>query len=449
MKNTRPADKHNKFCVRIVLCLQGRCHRSDERCFVRYGATLSEVLVSLLIMAIGVISLASLFPISVLKTARANQLTVATNIRYNAESLIEMYPYILSDPNPVDSNGDLQPFNDYDFQTGFPFVFDPQAIVPTRLIAMPGSAAYTAVPPPCGIGLLPRFGAGFEASASSADQLCAGPDSWPMRYEGTVVSLGPVSTNPYTEADLSDIGSVDFSDFPVSGGLKIPPKNQLRVQFFYNGGKNSATRMVTAITSSNKLMWTEDLNGNNTLDAGEDLNGNYSLDAHALPNSITYETARVEARDRRYTWLLTVRPQDTGGSFSGAFGAKPSFDVTVVVYYGRGFTNEEELIFGTVPPQSVAAIPNLVTGSSAILQGGQRSFVVSWPSDDQKPYLKRGAYIMDAQNGYWYQVENYSDPGFGTSSTITLTSVILKTSSLAMFPRGVVDVFPLGVQTPP
>lgn len=449
MKNTQLVDKQSMTWGQASFRTRGTSNDVGGPGVARRGATLSEVLVSLLIMAIGIISLASLFPISVLKTARANQLTVATNVRYNAEALLRMYPYILSDPNPVDSNMDGQPFNDYDFQQGIPFIFDPQAIVPSRLIAMPGSSAYTAVPFPCGIGLLPRFGAGFEANASSADQLCAGPDSWPIRHEGAVVSLGPVTTNPYTEADISDISGVDFSDFPVNSGLKIPPKNQLRVQFFYNGGKSSVTRMITAITGTNKVMWTEDLNGNSTLDAGEDQNGNFSLDTHALSNSITYETARIEARDRRYTWLLTVRPQDNGGSFSGAFDVKPSFDVTVVVYYGRGFTNEEELIFGTVPPQSVAAIPNLVTGSAVTLQGGQRSFVVAWPSADQKPYLKRGAYIMDAQNGYWYQVENYSDPGFGTSSTITLTSTILKTSSLAMFPRGVVDVFPIAVQTSP
>ena len=39
-------------------------------------------------MSIGVIALATLFPISVLRSIQASQLTNATNLRYNAEARI-------------------------------------------------------------------------------------------------------------------------------------------------------------------------------------------------------------------------------------------------------------------------------------------------------------------------------------------------------------------------
>src|SRR5438128_7036080 len=104
------------------LPIQHDSRQSSGHKFGRTGATLSEALVALLIMAIGVISLASLFPIAVLKTARANQLTTATDIRYNAEAMMKVYPWIFSDPNPADTGGPLGfadgiPFNDYDFMS--------------------------------------------------------------------------------------------------------------------------------------------------------------------------------------------------------------------------------------------------------------------------------------------------------------------------------------------
>jgi hypothetical protein len=401
----------------------GKGHASDVR---RRGATLSEVLVSLLIMAIGVVSLASLFPISVLKTARASQLTVATNVRNNAESMMKLYPHIYQDPTQP-------PYNNVGFSVGQPFLFDPQATLVTRMEPMPGSAAYTAVPRPCGVGLLSRWGGGFDVNADAADAICAGPDSWTLRHEGTI-------SNPSaTQMNVSELSSLDFSSLPAAGGIRNPGKNQMRVQIFFNSGKSSVSRMITGIGAGNSLIWTEDVNGNSMLDPGEDQNGNFSLDMHSLPGlpaGMSYETARLESRERRYTWMLTVRP---------------NVDVKVVVYYGRGFSNDEEQIYGTAPPMSTVTIPNLVAGSSVTMPPPNTQsnvFTVTWPAG-QQPFLKRGGFVFDAQYGNWYQIENYSDPGFGNSSTVTLTSNLFtppaaaNPCSLLMFPRGVVDVFPI------
>ena len=180
---------------------------------------------------------------------------------------------------------------------------------------------------------------------------------------------------------------------------------------------------------------------------GEDQNGNLALDTHALPVGITYESARLESRERRYTWLLTVRPQDTSGSFTGTLGAKPSFDVSVVVYFGRGFTPQEEQVYGIQPAAPAPAVPNLLAGSTVQLNEGTRVFTVTWPAGST-PTLRRGGWVLDAQNGYWYQVENYTDTTGALTSTVTLTSNILETSRLVVIPRGVVDVFPIKAQTP-
>lgn len=399
----------------------------------RGGATLTEALVALGIMAIGVISLASLFPIAVLKTAKANQLTISTDIRYNAEAMIKVFPWIIADPNPADTGPfgvpDGIPFNDYDFSSGRPFLFDPHGCV--------GLFGPAVVPPerpvtlPAAVGFLPRYPGGFNGLAA-ADSICSGPDTWVLIHDSAVTGI----TTANTRMDVSDLANVQ---------LIWPGPNQMRVQIFYNGGKSSLTRSVTGIVGSNTLVFSEDVNGNGSLDAGEDQNQNQVLDTHALPAGITYESARLEARERRYTWLLTVRPQDTGASFTGGLGAKPSFDVHVVVYFGRGFSLQEEQVYGTVPA-GVPAISNGVAGSAVTLNEGNRLFTVTWPAGET-PFLKRGGWILDAANGYWYQIENYTDPTNVTSSTITLSSTILETSTLVVFPRGVADVFPIKPQT--
>ncbi len=409
----------------------------------RAGASLSEALVALMIMAIGVISLASLFPIAVLKTARANQLTVSTDIRYNAEAMIKVYPWIVADPNPFDQpvNGvaDGNPFNDYDFSTGGPFLFDPLALIPGRPLPMPAS-----------VGLLPRYGGGFNLTptltAEAADGICSGPDTWTLLHDAPITT-----TAPTTQIDLADLNTVTLPAVqPAPPVGVVAGAAQMRVQIFYNGGKSSLTRNITGISGATKtLLFTEDVNGNNMLDigAGEDQNGNLALDTHALPAGIIYETARLESRERRYTWLLTVRPQDAGGSFTGGIGAKPSFDVNVVVYFGRGFSPQEEQIYGTLPP-GVPAILNPTPGPSTVnLQEGNRSFTVTWTGTDS-PLIKLGGGSLDAPHGYWYQIEKYSDPTGLTFSDVTLTSTILESSTLVAFPRGVVDVFPIKPQTP-
>src|SRR5262245_38569273 len=60
----------------------------------RPGTTLSEVLISLLVMSVGVVSLATLFPISVLRSLQATHLTNAANLRYNVESFLSIRPQL-------------------------------------------------------------------------------------------------------------------------------------------------------------------------------------------------------------------------------------------------------------------------------------------------------------------------------------------------------------------
>jgi prepilin-type N-terminal cleavage/methylation domain-containing protein len=65
----------------------------------RAGVTLTEVLMSLMIMSIGISAVAVLFPISVLRSVQATQLTNAAILKRNAQALLDMRQELVFDPD--------------------------------------------------------------------------------------------------------------------------------------------------------------------------------------------------------------------------------------------------------------------------------------------------------------------------------------------------------------
>ena len=63
------------------------------------GVTLVEVLMSLMIMSIGMASVAVLFPISVLRSVQATQMTNSAILKYNVEAFVQMNPSLIFDPD--------------------------------------------------------------------------------------------------------------------------------------------------------------------------------------------------------------------------------------------------------------------------------------------------------------------------------------------------------------
>ncbi len=79
-----------------------------------------------------------------------------------------------------------------------------------------------------------------------------------------------------------------------------------------------------------------------------------------------------------------------------------------------------------------------------------------------KPFMKAGGYVLDANNAYWYRISNVIDgPALNGVATSTVTLEVPANAnntnltnpntgnlipSRAMFPRNIVDVFPLGLR---
>lgn len=62
----------------------------------RRGTTLSEILASLIVMSVGIVSVMSLFPISVLRTVQANQLTTSAQLKYDFDGLTGPRPEVVT-----------------------------------------------------------------------------------------------------------------------------------------------------------------------------------------------------------------------------------------------------------------------------------------------------------------------------------------------------------------
>ena len=78
---------------------------SAENLTPRTGVTLTEVLMSLMIMSIGVSAVAVLFPISTLRSVQANRLTHGAILKYNVEGILQSEPNLIFDP---DGDGDFK-----------------------------------------------------------------------------------------------------------------------------------------------------------------------------------------------------------------------------------------------------------------------------------------------------------------------------------------------------
>lgn len=220
----------------------------------RSGAALMEVLIAILAMGIGVVSLMALFPLSVIRTAQAHQLTVGTGLRLNAEAFIDNYPnfWIDPDPNPAAAPGVTERY-----------LVDPLGK------ARVGTAA---------VGTINRYDAGYTSTSTpTANQIATYDGNWLTQAD----EVGVASTATSVTFGLN----VSLSTVPNPAGSIVS-----RVVVFDGTGKLSETRTITSIAGQT-VNWT----------------GNVTF---------TIARARVETQDEQFTWALTVHRFDSATEYT-------------------------------------------------------------------------------------------------------------------------------------
>lgn len=384
------------------------------------GATLSEVLISLMVMGIGVTSLALLIATSVLRSIQATQLTNATIHRMNVEQLIETFPRLVHSPMYTET------------QYGR-FIVDPLGYMdPALNLAAAdvhlafgnnnGSIAYPrAINRYAGaFGTAPALQLNSIQMATRAAYL---GDTWQLAGKGVPDATLNTSTS-------IKVGSgIDLDTFANSTTLQNFNNGvRVRIILFSPDGKQSAIRDHTP---ANPL----------------------TIDTTAGIRTITWGTAttwashsrfRLEIYETRYSWLLTVRKTPNSLNPSG------DANVDVVVFHKRTFSAASEQVFNLAPKTGIN--PNNLG-----LAAGDLQFTLDLTSTNAmappiKPFLKKGSFVFDAENGYWYRVVQIVDHAVNPVVTIDRPALAAITAGMAnpnngpdiMAMPGVVEVYPIG-----
>lgn len=426
---------------------------------IRSGSTLTEVLVALMIMSIGLVSLATLFPLATLRAVKASQLTHATDLRYNAETLLEMYPKLISDPDLDNNVNTLNLPIDYTNNNGAlgrpGNSLATVPIAPYRLWVIDPVGWIAADEPSLrnNVNFRDSFGQDLQGNpwthvqrfpfgrinSGLADAFAGQPDAYSTLFEGKVTSLNsvPASVVGATQAVV-----------PGSGAQSLPLGS--RLVLLGVDGKSIQTRILTKIdATANTLWWTEDLNTNDSLDNGEDFNGNGGLDHSPLPLTFQPLTLRVEIPERRYSWLLTVRRGSSGLA-----------EVDVVVFFSRSLSIDpadprgDEKVY---PVRGYNPTTRAIDTNRGFFAGSAYVNVdYSGAPGAAKPAFKKGGWIFDAGNARWYRIVDVTDNPSANNAVIRFDPPATVSSprdnngnplgNRAMFPRGVVDVFSLGTK---
>ncbi len=224
----------------------------------RGGATLIEVLMAILIMSIGIVSIATLFPISVLRSLHATQLTHGTILRHNAEGWIDLDVNVVHDPDTLGGH-----LNEN-------FIVDPMGYLEHSAtfrnnFGNDGTAADLTVT---------RYQYTFTTDALANARFTL-PDNWK-----NIVSDFPTATTANT---------VTFplpADF--TGALIASPNSRI-VLIDVDGRRSETREIISAINGTGVVTW-----------------------AAADPVPFAIARARIETKETMYSYLLSVRRDGVG-----------------------------------------------------------------------------------------------------------------------------------------
>lgn len=357
-------------------------HRPPAR---RGGVTLTEVLMATMLMGIGVVTLATLFPISIMRSIRATQLTNATILRYNVESLINVDKDLVYAPD-----ASISPTS-----TDIHYMVDPMGWnrmgqIDTGLRTAFGNNG-DSPPTPYEVAGNPglfRVNNGLNSLQKAVDGVTL-PDSWVYQVEGFPNAQPTDAGGGEGQVVLNDLTTADL------GGISTASTAPSRIVFFTADNRHSETRTIKD-------------------DPGA-ISGNTITFLGSVP-SINVARAVIETQEQRYTWMLTVRRNSSAIATAD-----------VVIFFRRPFGIEDETVH------------------TAAFQQHRNKVQITYKTTE-KPYLRKGSYVLDVNNARWYQIVNVESET-SSSAVLVLDRNAVESSPPgnggAILMRGIVEVYPL------
>jgi type II secretory pathway pseudopilin PulG len=371
------------------------------------GATLTEVLMAILIMSIGVVSVITLFPLAILRAVQATQLTNSRILEKNIEDFVNSNTWMLRG-SPLDSKLDSSLAADNTFFTaciidplgreyvtgaaGYQTQFGNQTLN-TGAAVVPTYAARRISP----FRALPTAPSYMAAAANTdwaltdwtalGDTVCALPDSWTQIADDV-----PTAVTATSVTFLNDLGS-------VSGDV--------RLTLISADGARSASRIVT-VSGTVATLKTTELNLPTNLDEPFEIG-----------------RAIVEAAEPRYTWIITCpAPADAPPAASCA------------VFFRRSYNPEEEFVYEGA------------SGANPIVAANLSQATIEWDATMPTPLVREGNYLFDVENCIWHQIKSYTTTEAAGTSTAVIDLMLpaSKPCQGVVIPHGLVHVFDLQVR---
>ncbi|WP_166830568.1 type IV pilus modification PilV family protein [Thalassoroseus pseudoceratinae] len=395
----------------------------------RRGVTLTEVLMAILVMGIGVVAVATMFPLSVLKSVRASHLTRAAILCVNARARVQSDPRLLADP---DFDGNFKEHFSNDFNRNG--IFDrgevgedvdgdgnPDRVRRGLYVVDPlGWAYWTDVGISAGVpanvfghddddsaapfGIRRWSGSALNGPAPDiltqlqAEQIVALPDTWETVGEDAIL---PASTSTVLQLASTDL---DLSVVPLTGNPLA------RVVLFLstpNAGPKAVTRRIVAVNDTTK-----------TITVSPAITG---------VTTANVDRVRVEFQSPKYTWMLTVHTDMYGVS-----------SADIVVFFNRSFDPLDERLIST---PAASGFINADRNASNVV-------TINWMAAANKPNYGQNKFLYSTANGQWYRIVQVQAET-ATSATLVLdravSDVPVKLPAAednAIIPSGVIDVFP-------
>jgi type II secretory pathway pseudopilin PulG len=447
----------------------------------RAGITLTEILISIMILGIGVVSLATLFPIGLLRLREAQRQTRSAFLAESsqadmaAQALLNkatfLNPFIT--PWYAGPAQDGPPVMFYPFTSYDPFIQDTPAAYQDWSGGgngnINGAGVYRGLGG-LGIGNQTQVSANGVGSISGAGLPIVYDPLWRQK---TGVYLAPGNLEARFASGIGFLRNDPDGGFPSAHGLQrltnlgsaYPlPAGQQDSQASYlqrltnpNLGSRYGVSILQAFVSPEDVVWQEPTVNTYSLAWAQDdattkgVGSNVVINPSPVVPDLSISTALdrngnsyntyQQTVDFRYTWLFTGQQSDTSRAkfFDGnivimenrPFSIDPVVTATVSTYRVAGEV-VVEAVFGYNPN----VVPFVANGPVGFGAASDRVVLLRWRADQPDPDIKVGSWIADvtyernlgtalsrfsitpAQRCYWYQVSKVTQPADATGSLV-------------------------------
>lgn len=393
------------------------------------GATLVEVLMSLLILAIGVVPIFTLFPVSLLSSIKANQLTTTRLFADQVAATMISRPEMVMgapgwNPNqtyspgtiitssiPVGNNSPklrtyfgtatagISGLKEPDpWLTGSPTTDNTISWVPRNLPTTLNTAAfipYKYVIDPYGMmyadsALATDFGnmegstlngyrvlrihCGVTSELLAIRNKFTSPDTWSVAETVVPIQAVTIDTDSDSVAEFTDItfpNTVDISSYTDNGLTRVvaisPDGRRSEAGFVKGSPSASVLRVYTPLMS--------------TTNSPENVTG-------------AIGQVRIENFERRYTWLGAVQRDSSGGAA-----------LQIAICFNRSFLTSDEQLYRY----------RFLTAALDTLQ-------VQWSGAE--PYLVKGGYVFDAGSVSFRKIIDVRKNSLNSSAVVVLEKAL-------------------------